>query len=188
MRQNEFNVGADVNIEGVLKTLGLKGSFSANYKRWTTSSTELSQHIELRMEEKLKKVVDVPTGKYFLVAAEMKLFQFAISGTNEKRRVVLATGNLLTGSFGREDLKNFILDTTFDSVAKQFGLSVHSLENIQSYLTQAPCINREFPIAGRFYMIMNSQYPGSRIPTITRAWFPKYLTPIPPYMKAYKQK
>ena len=107
--------------------------------------------------------MQVAEGKYYLVLAEMKMFPFR-TFDGELSYITSATGNLLIGAFGRDELEPHLLDETATFLARQYDLSVKTATELKQMIGDPVQVSEDsVPVAGVYYRIFNSQYPGQRL-------------------------
>ena len=106
--------------------------------------------------------VQVPEGQYYLVLAEMKLYAYEVAGQGRKY-FVLSTGNVYAGPYGKGDLANQLLDDSLLYIAKEFGLTTKSRDQIANGVSNPVQVsgNLDSPIPDVWYRIKNTQYPGN---------------------------
>ena len=93
----------------------------------------------------------------------MKMYPFR-TFDGELSYITSATGNLLIGAFGRDDLKPHILDETATFLARQYGLSVKTANELKQMIPNPVELSEDsFPVSGVYYRIFNAKYPGQRL-------------------------
>ena len=162
MSNNELSVGADVDLSSIPF---LHGSNFSIHNKWTTGRTSEEEHYkEHSLVTNITTNRHVADGKYFLPIAEMQMVVFLVDG-KIREHVVFFTGKSYVGAWGKDDLRHHVLDDTFTTIAREFGLATHTHDELQTvaYAPQAVTVHRTFPTPDTWYKISNIQFPGTSL-------------------------
>ena len=93
----------------------------------------------------------------------MKLYPFDVVGEERTRRYfALSTGRVFAGAYGKGDFDHHILDDSLTTIAREFGLTTKTREELAHEVSNVPEISEdlESPVPGVWYRILNTMYPG----------------------------
>jgi len=163
LNENTVTVDSKVSASGVMKAFDLSAEISTGYKHFTSTSTEALTSEERNMANQMTATYRVPAGEVFASIAEMKMFAYK-SAEGKKHRLVLPTGQLYIGTTNKEKLKNQIMDDTFTGLARRWGLTTRSRQQLHDSIgSKLPTVTKEFLRPDTYYRIFNTVFPGLRL-------------------------
>jgi len=163
LNENTVTVDSKVSASGVMKAFDLSAEISTGYKHFTSTSTEALTSEERNMANQMTATYRVPAGEVFASIAEMKMFAYK-SAEGNKHRLVLPTGQLYIGTTNKEKLKNQIMDDTFTGLARRWGLTTRSRQQLHDSIgSKLPTVTKEFLRPDTYYRIFNTVFPGLRL-------------------------
>lgn len=127
--ENTVTVDSKISVSGVLKVFDVSAEISTGFKHFTSTSTDAFTSEEKQMANQMTATYKVPAGEVFASIAEMKMFAYSFADGN-KNRLVLPTGQLYNRTTNKEKLENQIMDDTFTGLARRWGLTTHSRQQL----------------------------------------------------------
>merc|ERR1711915_778305 len=87
---------------------------------------------------------EVPAGTYGMAVVEMKMLVYRTNATGDKLfRLTYPTGQMIVGGFNKNDFNTQILDDSFMSIARNFGVKTYSEDDIMKMAMHVPTLNTE---------------------------------------------
>lgn len=172
MSNNRAAVSSTVSVEALAGAFS--ASVSAEFEHFNEAVQSSSSVEGQSMAKAVQTSVEVPKGEWYLAIAEMHMYVF-LTKDGKKQSLVVPTGNIISGAMGKDGLEPHLLDETFYSVAKEYGLKIYSRDELQELVEPSDLPTIEitkaagFPKENVFYQLVNSNYPEIRIGAWTSA-------------------
>jgi len=176
---NKATVNSKFSVEAQAAGFKAAASLSAGYEYFTETNRTKGTKLSEKMTERMESTTVVPAGFWGLVVAEMKMFVYRTEANGRLNRMTAPTGMTFVSAFNEDSLKNHILDSTFASAARAYGLTVLDEEGIANLVPDnlVPVLDSTSSVAGKaaskfqwplppseeVYEIFNTIAQGSRL-------------------------
>jgi len=142
--RNKVSVAANISASATIGAYKVAGEITAAYEGSFQDENARNLTTKTNVATTMSDEFEVPAGTYGMAVVEMKMLVYRTNATGDKLfRLTYPTGQMIVGGFNKNDFNTQILDDSFMSIARNFGVKTYSEDDIMQMAMNVPTLNTE---------------------------------------------
>ena len=142
--RNKVSVAANISASATIGAYKVAGEITAAYEGSFQDENARNLTTKTNVATTMSDEFEVPAGTYGMAVVEMKMLVYRTNATGDKLfRLTYPTGQMIVGGFNKNDFNTQILDDSFMSIARNFGVKTYSEDDIMKMAMHVPTLNTE---------------------------------------------